>query len=266
MGQTLYELDVRLQAIEPAIWRTVEVPGTSSLEDVHFAIQVAMGWTNSHLHQFTIGGRFYGMADVDGSGDLELEDEREYRLQDLVQSGSSFLYEYDFGDGWEHDVRVTKVTTVAKAPRPRCIAGARACPPEDCGGPSGYQNLLEALRDPKHEEHDSMVMWSDDFEPERFDLPKSGLDLREDMADLKALAEGDEHDVDVAAGIDLPELLVDAVLALEPVQRASLGALIGASLATELVEVRQVAGQLVTAMKERDKKKSARTHRKRARS
>jgi hypothetical protein len=140
MSHKVFELDVRLREIEPPIWRTLEVPGPSSLEYVHFAIQVAMGWTNSHLHQFDIDDTHYGMVNVDEGADLE--DERAYSLEDLVQSGSSFVYEYDFGDGWEHDVRVVKVSTVTKPPHARCVAGARACPPEDCGGPGGYANLL----------------------------------------------------------------------------------------------------------------------------
>ncbi len=135
-----------------------------------------------------------------------------------------------------------------------------------------HANLLEALRDPNHEEHDSLVTWSDHFEPERFELPKSGLDLRGKMANLKALADGDDpfevYDVEVDDSplLGLPKPLVQAVLALDPMQRASLGALIAGSLATELVEVRHAAGQLVTAMQERDQKQSARTHRKRPRS
>jgi hypothetical protein len=272
MGHKLYELDVRLQEIEPPIWRTLEVPGAWSLEDVHFAIQVAMGWTNSHLHQFKIGDKFYGMADVDDTGDLELEDEREYRLQDLIERGGSFVYEYDFGDSWEHDVTVKKVTTVPKPPRGRCVAGARACPPEDCGGSIGYDNLLVALANPSHEEHEASVIWSNDFKAERFVLPKHGLDLREEMENLKALADGDDLfeeyglESDDGAMMDLPEQLVQAVLSLDPMQRAALGALIAGSLATELVEVRHAAGQLATAMQERDKKKSARKHRRSARS
>ena len=271
MTHTLFELDVRLREIEPSIWRTVEVPGAWSLEDVHLALQVAMGWTNSHLHQFKIGNKLYGMVDVDDSGDLEIKDEREYRLQDLVQNGGSFMYEYDFGDGWEHDVAVKRVATVGKPPRPRCVAGARACPPEDCGGSGGYENLLEALADPEHEEHDSLVTWSNDFKPERFVLPNNGLDLREEIAKLRALADGDdpleEHDVDPDDGpiLDLPKPLVEAVLALDPMQRAALAALIAGSLANEIVEVRHASGQLAGAMKERDKKKT-RGHRKRARS
>jgi hypothetical protein len=138
-------------------------------------------------------------------------------------------------------------------------------------GSGGYENLLEALADADHEEHDSLVTWSNDFKPERFVLPKNGLDLREEMARLRALADGDdrfeEYDVDPddAPVVDLPKPLVEAVLALDPMERASLVALIAASLAHEIVAVWDAAGQLAHAMKERDKKKT-RGHRKRARS
>jgi hypothetical protein len=201
MPYELYELDVRVREIEPSIWRTVEVPGAWSLEEVHFALQVAMGWTNSHLHQFIIAKAAYGMVDVDDTGDLEMEDERLFRLQDLVRSGDSFRYAYDFGDSWEHDVRVSKVTSVVKLPKARCIAGARACPPEDCGGVGGYEHLLAVLADPRHEEHAEMVQWSGDFAPEVFSLPKGGLDLGPAIKRYKELANEDE-DLDDAAGLD----------------------------------------------------------------
>lgn len=248
MSHKVFELDVRLRGIDPAIWRTLEVPGSSSLEAVHFAIQVAMGWTNSHLHQFDIAGTRYGMVDVDEAGDLE--DESAYSLEDLVRSGISFVYEYDFGDSWEHDVTVTKVTTVAKSPPARCIAGARACPPEDCGGPGGYANLLEALADPRHEEHQSLVEWSDGFEPERFVLPSKGKDLRAEMAELEKLAnedDGDEPGQSAGLVMDLPKSLVESVLGLPPMARASMAALIAGSLADEVEHARSVVQQVVSA-------------------
>ena len=96
-----------------------------------------MGWTNSHLHRFAIGKRPFRMANVDGAVDLWLEDERKYRVQDLLKSGASVLYEYDFGDSWEHVVTVKKITNVDKAPQPRCTGGARAPPPGDSGGADG---------------------------------------------------------------------------------------------------------------------------------
>jgi hypothetical protein len=244
MRHELFELDVRLCGIEPAIWRTVELAGSSSLEDVHFALQIALGWTNSHLHQFQIGTTLYGMTGVE-EFDVKIKDERAYRLQDLVQSGDSFLYEYDFGDGWEHTVTVKKVTTVAKPPRPRCLAGARACPPEDCGGPGGYADLLAALADPKRKEHADRVAWAGGFKPERFVVPKG--DLRKEMLELKLLADGDEDEA--ADPTALPRPLVDAVLALEPMQRASLAAVIAGSLATELLDGRETILDLATTIK-----------------
>ena len=269
MAHTLYELDVRLREIEPAIWRTVEIAGLASLEEVHFAIQVAMGWTNSHLHQFVIGDKSYGMLGPDGDHDLEVEDERTFRLQDLVREGGTFRYEYDFGDGWEHDVTVMRVSSPAKASKPRCIGGARACPPEDCGGPGGYANLLEVLRDPKHADHKSAVEWSANFQPERFAIPKAGLDLQKAMTKLAAMANGDEAgddelDLEENDEVALPKLLVEAVLALAPMQRASLAAVIAGSLANELLEIHDVARQLAAALKKQPKTDARHGH-KRAR-
>jgi len=270
MAHTLYELDVRLSEIEPPIWRTIELAGMSTLEEVHFAIQVAMGWTNSHLHQFSIDGVSYGMADVDGAEDLEIEDERQARLEDVAEEGASFLYEYDFGDSWEHEVTIKKVRKVSKYPSARCTAGGRACPPEDCGGTGGYQNLLLILADPSHEEYRETVQWSDNFKPERFSLPKAGRDLRQEIVRLRVLANGDDTDeLDGSDGYDdptmlLPKQLVEAVLALEPMQRASLNALIAGSLANELLETRAAAASLLESLKKSPK--LARHARRRARS
>jgi hypothetical protein len=264
MAHTMYTLDVRLRDISPPIWRAIEIAGSATLEDLHFAIQVAMGWTNSHLHQFVIGDASYGMVDVDDAEELDLEDECEFRLQDLVKHGESFRYEYDFGDSWEHEVTVKRVEKIAKSPEPRCIAGARACPPEDCGGTGGYENLLQALADPSHAEHEHLVEWSDGFQPEHFAVPKTGRDLRREMDQLQALAEQDALDeVDAGTAFGLPKPLIEAVLALDPMLRASLGAAIAQSLAHELIEVRTAAAR------RRDEpgppRKPARTRRKRAR-
>jgi hypothetical protein len=237
------------------------------LEDLHFALQVAMGWTNSHLHQFVIGDASYGMVDVDQADELDIEDECQVRLQDLVEDSDSFMYEYDFGDSWEHEVTVKRVAKAAKSPKPRCIDGARACPPEDCGGAGGYENLLKVLANPSHKEHTHLVEWSEGFQPEHFEPPKTGRDLRREINQLKALAKEDDEDdldeVDEGAAFGLPKPLIAAVLALEPLQRASLGAVIVGSLADELVKVRTAAAQRVDELKQQ--RKPARTDRKRAR-
>jgi hypothetical protein len=266
MSHALYELDVRLRNISPPIWRTIELDGSSTLEDVHYAIQSAMGWDNSHLHQFTIGKRSYGMVDIDGPS--ELEDERGARLQEVAKRGDKLVYVYDFGDDWEHDITIERVTTVAKPPPPRCTAGQRACPPEDCGGPWGYERLLRAIADPGNPEHAELVEWAGDFEPEELALPKAGRELRPEMDERKALAEegradlDDEDDEDGAFG--LPRPLVEAVLSLDPMQRASLSALIAGSLAEELAETRAVTAQLLEGLKRQHK--PARSHRKTRRS
>jgi len=187
MTHSAYELHVQLRHLEPPIWRTLEVPGSATLEDVHYAIQLAMGWENSHLHMFTIGKRRYGPPDaVEGLQDLE--DESAHLLQDVAKRGTSFLYEYDFGDSWEHDVKVQRVSQVAKPVVPRCLAGARACPPEDCGGVPGYANLLAVLANPKHEDYAETRKWvPKGFDPERFRA--TAKDLTGGMDESKRLAE-----------------------------------------------------------------------------
>jgi hypothetical protein len=227
MAHSLYQVGVKLSNIEPPIWRTLELAGASTLEDLHFAIQVAMGWQNCHLHQFIIGRVAYGMAGVE---DMQLEDEREFHLEDVAKEGAAFKYEYDFGDGWEHEITIEKVTAVKKAPVPRCIAGARACPPEDSGGPHGYELVLAALANPAKPAHRERAEWAGDFAPERFSLPKGGHLLQGEMAGLEELANQDREDDPTA----LPRPLVEAVLALDPMRRASLSALIAGSLANEI--------------------------------
>lgn len=243
MSELVYELDVRLQEIEPPIWRTIEVPGSSTLEDLHFAIQVAMGWTNSHLHSFQIDGTGYGLVDVEGN-ELELEDEREFQVADLVKNGDVFEYEYDFGDGWEHSITVKKVTSSSKPVQPRCTAGARACPPEDCGGPHGYARLLQSLADPRHPEHEESTQWAQGFQPELFPMPKKGLALRPSMEELRELADGD-GDIDDEVG--LPRAFVEEILALDPMRRASLVALITASLVEDIGEAVAIIDKLTAA-------------------
>jgi hypothetical protein len=251
MTHSVYELRVQLRDIEPPIWRTLEVPGTATLEDVHYAIQVAMGWQNSHLHQFTIGKHRYGMVDLDEVDELgDLKDERAHVLQDVARRGASFLYEYDFGDSWEHDVKVQRVSPTAKRVAPRCLGGERACPPEDCGGAPGYANLLEALSDPNHEEHAAMLEWvPQGFDPKRYRVKTK--DLSREMAELKRLAEEGDDDFDGPDGDDpdtaLPPALVASALGLPPVQRAELVALLADSLADELTSAADRMEQMARA-------------------
>lgn len=172
-GATLvYRLRVELLGIEPLIWRRLLVPAEIKLPKLHQCLQLAMGWTNSHLHQFKVGETTYGIPDPEWP-DLRMLDERRCRLCDLMgEAQRELVYEYDFGDGWEHRVILEQVEpTNALMRYPLCTAGQRACPPEDVGGVPGYQNFLDAIRDPEHEEHAEYLLWAGGvFDPERFDL------------------------------------------------------------------------------------------------
>ena len=131
---------------------------------------MAMGWTDSHLHGFRAGRDSYGVPDPNFPGDFN--NERNVRLNKIADEGDTIIYDYDFGDSWEHDLKIEKLLPPEPgAHYPRCLKGSRACPPEDCGGPWGYQNLLDALKDPKHENHEEMLEWfGDGLDPEAFDL------------------------------------------------------------------------------------------------
>jgi hypothetical protein len=157
-----FELEVGLRDVDPRVWRRIAVPAAISLRDLHGVLQTAMGWDDAHLYLFAIGGADYGdVEDMDELGDVHA------KLADLVVPGDTFRYDYDFGDGWEHDVRVLRATTTDRA---HCLEGGGACPPEDCGGPHGYARLLDVLADPAHPEHDELSEWiGRPLDPRAFD-------------------------------------------------------------------------------------------------
>jgi hypothetical protein len=157
-------LRIALRDVTRSVIRILDVPADSTLPELHNLLQVALGWTDSHLHRFDAGEKSYGMADVDPPED-EL-DETKYRLRDLP---ARFVYAYDFGDGWEYDVEVLG----AGDDEPGLRYGEGRCPPEDCGGPSGYARLLEVLADPKHPDPERRRDWAGElpeFDPEATDL------------------------------------------------------------------------------------------------
>jgi hypothetical protein len=178
MPRAIYQLKVTLSDVSPPVWRRVLVPGGYTLDRVHRVIQYAMGWQGYHLHSFDIDGVPYGEPDPDG--ELALRDELDTRLDAVAAKGSRFLYTYDFGDWWEHEVVVEDV--FAADPEeyyPMCEAGQRACPPEDVGGAFGYAQLLAALDDPAHVEHEQMKSWlGRDFDPEAFESERVSTLLR----------------------------------------------------------------------------------------
>ena len=172
--QSIYQFKITLRDIRPPIWRRVQVRSDATLGHLHWVIQFAMGWTNSHLHSFSIQGVDYSMAMPDlGLDDLDMLNEQPVKLSKVVTGEKfKFFYLYDFGDSWEHEVIVEKVLTAEKDTHyPVCIKAKRACPPEDCGGTWGYQELLEAIKDPEHPEHALRLEWlGTSFDPEEADL------------------------------------------------------------------------------------------------
>ena len=168
---SIHQLKVTLLGSKPPIWRRIAVPSDYTLGEVHDALQLAMGWHNAHLHDFTIDGATYG--DPVQLQELGGEDEWAATLARVAPRAKSRLrYMYDFGDSWEHDIVVEQVGPPAPdMSYPMCLAGKRACPPEDCGGVWGYADLLETLADPASPEHDDMLDWlGGPIDPETFDL------------------------------------------------------------------------------------------------
>jgi len=161
-GISLFQLKITLQDCKPSIWRRVVVRSDMKLDRLHNLIQTAMGWTNSHLHQFVADGVFYGMKGLDLEDEVdETLDEKRHVVNELISKAQDrFIYEYDFGDSWEHEVVLEKILKPdASFKHPVCLAGANACPPEDCGGTWGYADFLKAMANPKHEEHEQMKEW-----------------------------------------------------------------------------------------------------------
>ena len=178
--RAIYQIKIALNGIRPAIWRRLLLPSTMTLGELHDVLQIAMGWTDSHLHQFIAGNECYGVLDPEFTD--EINDENQFRIRQLLKKEDDHLtYEYDFGDGWEHDVVLEKILPFDKqTDLPKCIKGERECPPEDCGGVCGYQEFLQAIQNSSHPEHENMLEWVDDeFDPEYFDLKETNEVLLE---------------------------------------------------------------------------------------
>lgn len=166
------QLKVELLEMTPSIWRRLVVPADIALDVLHEVLQIAFGWKDSHLHDFHAGDVRFGMVDVDD--ELLSVDERAAPLGAIARVGSSLIYRYDFGDRWEHEITIESIVEPTRAPlRVECRDGARACPPEDCGGVPGYENMLRVLGDPKDEEHADMRRWvGRAYDPEKFEIEK----------------------------------------------------------------------------------------------
>ncbi len=179
LSDQIYEIKITLRGSKPPIWRRVQVPGKLSLYKLHQVIQIAMGWTNSHLHQFIIDGQYYGIPSPE-NGEPVLDERRHALSQIAPNAKRKFVYEYDFGDSWEHELVVEKILPLESSVHyPVCIKGKRACPPEDVGGIWGYENFLDAISDTKHEEHVSYLDWiGGEFDPEECNIEEINQALR----------------------------------------------------------------------------------------
>ncbi|EFH86137.1 plasmid pRiA4b ORF-3 family protein [Ktedonobacter racemifer] len=191
-SESRYYLHVQLVGIEPPIWRKVVVPGAISLHTLHKMLQVVMGWENAHLYLFrlTINEKtiVYGLLDPDWEDvGMRIRDSRRTTLDATVWAEwLTLTYEYDLGDSWMHQVTIEKIEHLADENLgedslwiiPRCLAGERACPPEDAGGIGGYTSLLELLQNPKHPEHERLRQWVDaSYDPELFSVQQANSAL-----------------------------------------------------------------------------------------
>jgi hypothetical protein len=179
-AKRLWQVTITIADIKPAIWRRLLLPEDLNFAQLHEVIQAAFGWTDSHLHHFIVGGLVVGAPEFDEGGlnRHQTLDASKIFLRDLVTADldkTKILYEYDFGDSWRHWIAFD-----SQAPEepgnsyPQVVDGRRCAPPEDVGGPPGYQRFLEAWRNPKHKEHKAMRDWaSRAFDPEAFDRDKA---------------------------------------------------------------------------------------------
>ena len=178
------QIRVSLDAIEPPIWRRLVLPLGWNLGQLHLVIQAAFNWWNYHLHEFRIGGLSYGdpemLEDGRAADDPRSFDQQEVRLRDFREPGVVFTYVYDFGDNWRHTVEIEKFLALDEPSRQAaCVAGARARPPEDVGGTSGYEGFLKIMADPQHPEYAATKRWcGGHFDPEWFDLKLADKDVR----------------------------------------------------------------------------------------
>ncbi|MBC5801775.1 MAG: plasmid pRiA4b ORF-3 family protein [Candidatus Eremiobacteraeota bacterium] len=181
-GDRILQLKIALEDVRPQVWRRLLVPERMTLGTLSKTLERVMGWESYHLHEFEIDGISYGTPESDYPSDVRNERGRKLKNFDLAE-GAWFEYRYDFGDNWRHHVVVEKILEPQPGGKyPVCVAGERACPPEDVGGTGGYAEFLKVLRNPKHEDHAHFREWGRragrDFAPKVFDIDKANAKLR----------------------------------------------------------------------------------------
>lgn len=194
----VYQFKITLQGVDPSIWRRVQVPASITLFRLASVLILSMGWNGSHLHQFRIGGKSYGIPDDEFETVHKIIDEQNIKLKNLEEADlKAFLFEYDFGDGWKHTVEMEEhVFPDEKIKYPICVGGMRRCPPDDLGGARRYEAFLEAIKNPTHLEHESMLRWiGGSFESEAFDASDANKELEQVEKMEKIWWGDDEEDV-----------------------------------------------------------------------
>ena len=185
----IYQLKIVLRGVHPPVLRVLQIRGDASLGKLHDYLQGVMGWTDSHLHEFKIKGERYRDAEqmYEDSIEPDMYDEKKHTLSKLLKEGDTFEYEYDFGDCWEHDILVEKIIPPQEGIYyPLCLYGERSCPPEDCGGPWGYEDLLNIIKNPTHEDHKQYSEWAGKgFDPVKFDIAKTNWTLDKIKSNLR---------------------------------------------------------------------------------
>lgn len=191
VAERLYQFKITLVESNPPIWRRIQVRN-GTLDKLHQHIQTAMGWQNCHLHDFEIEGERYGDPELidDGFEDFHCVDSTITKISDVIpKSGERFRfkYEYDFGDGWIHEVLFEGCLKAEKGGRyPVCVEGERACPPEDVGGVWGYAEYLEVLADPQNDQHEDFLQWRGPYDSEKFDAVKTTKAMRRGLPDWRS--------------------------------------------------------------------------------
>ena len=184
---------VTLCDTNPPVWRMLKMFSDMSLDQLHYAIQGAFGWENSHLHAFETRGKMRYSSNEINIDEGDEKDSRRVTLAKLLEKNiTKFTYEYDFGDSWNHEIEVENIAlTETKTSVPECIDGARHCPPEDCGGTAGFENFREAMANPKHPEHRELKEWfGGRFDPEKFSKKAANEGIQ---SFLKYAGQGAEH-------------------------------------------------------------------------
>lgn len=182
MSHIVYQLRIALSGSEPPIWRSIQVLGSTALSDLHDIVQAVMGWKNEHFYQFIINDRCYGDAEL-GAGESRIDASAVTLGHVVKRPKTEFIYEYDFSDGWEHEILVEKIRPLGDGDPedyPTCLAGENACPPEDCGGIFGYYELLSVLKDASHPAHAELKKQYGSFDPATFD-PEKANDMLQTM-------------------------------------------------------------------------------------